>query len=83
MTVWVQSHYHIPDMTSQSQFKASGRIPKSVSVFAALCRSRWRLRVLLHLFLLIVIFEEQKRKHSKDAANADADGLALHTGKRT
>lgn len=35
---------------------------------------------LLPFLLLIVVFEEEQREHSQDAADADADGFALHTG---
>lgn len=53
----------------------------TVSVFAALRRSRRRLRFLLRLllafFLLVVVLEEQKRKHAEDTADANPDGFTL------
>lgn len=57
-----------------------------VSVFAALCWSRWWLCFLLRLrlafFLLIVVLEEQKRKHAKDTADANTKGFTLKSAER-
>ena len=36
------------------------------------------LGLLLALFLLIVVLEEEKGKHAEDAADADTDGFTLH-----
>lgn len=41
---------------------------------------RFLLRLLLPVFLLVVVFEEQKGKHAEDAADPDADRFTLHTG---
>lgn len=36
------------------------------------------LGLLLALFLLIVVLEEEKGEHAEDAADADTDGFTLH-----
>lgn len=73
-----------PSLKYSDRFKivfVSGEL--TVSVFAAVwCRRClcFLLCFFLSFFFLIIIFEEQKRKHAEDTADPNTDGFTLHTG---